>query len=765
MTVADKIIEFIIGNYKKILISILIIAIPMGYYTAIQKHVNQIDIYFEKDNPGLKFYKEFQKKYGNEEYCAIVFKQCDIFTNKNIEIIRKMSDRLQYLEGVQRVFSITEFFEAAGSGDSIRFQKIIPEKQLDMKELEKVKQKVLSNKIIIKNLISEDGKTVAILAEIIPLQEKQKKALLKKITGLSREIAGEEIELHFAGIPFVEIEMNILSQRDFWIFTPLIGFLIFIFIFFMLRNFFLTVICMVTLQITFVWSVGLYVFMGEDFNIVTSILGAILLAISIADSIHLLSQYKDDIQLGCDHIQAVKNSIKHVWLPCFFTSLTTAVGFFSFITSDIRPVKILGIFTSIGIMFAFFLTMTFLPVMLMFLKNRFDNLTILKIPKNISSMDQLYQKALFKLGGFVANNYKSIGALSIVVIFFSIMGLLKIRYETNTMNYLPDSNQCRKDLNFIEDNLGGSIPFALLIQAKSKEKDFTHPEGLKLIDHIQTNLMKEIRHFASSFSIADYFKQMNMAFNSGEEEYNRIPQNSDDILDFYELGEPEVLERIISSDFMEARLSFQAIAGTAEEAHEYFDYIITFMKKILKNDFTYQITGLSSLYLTMEENLKFSQIKSFLFAFVAIFFMMYFVCRNVPLTLITMIPNLFPIGITLGIMGWYDIPLDVSTIMIASVTIGIAVDDTIHFIVWFRRNILSGLDYKSSVIKTFKDVGKPIVITSIILFSGFFVLILGSLQPTRSFGVLTAFAMLFAVLGDLLILPALILIFKPRLSK
>ena len=185
------------------------------------------------------------------------------------------------------------------------------------------------------------------------------------------------------------------------------------------------------------------------------------------------------------------------------------------------------------------------------------------------------------------------------------------------------------------------------------------------------------------------------------------------------------------------------------------------MRKTLGDNFTYKFTGLSPLYLTMGENLQDSQIRSFLVAFCIILVMMYFVCRNIPLTIISMIPNIFPIMMTMGVMGWFDIPLDVATIMIASVVIGIAVDDTIHYITWYRRNIADGKGNGEALQKAFQDVGKPIIITSLVLSCGFLVLIMGTVRPTQTFGALTAFSMVAALLGDLLILPAIIRYFNP----
>jgi predicted RND superfamily exporter protein len=314
----------------------------------------------------------------------------------------------------------------------------------------------------------------------------------------------------------------------------------------------------------------------------------------------------------------------------------------------------------------------------------------------------------------------------------------------------------------IEKHFGGTIPFVMLIKSKTGN-DFSHPEAALMIDTIQTDLLREIRQFTGVFSIADYLKEFNKAFNGNDPSFYTIPENQTDIADAYELGDPEVLDRIIASDHKEVCMVFRSIWDSNEAAYKMNDHVETYMKSKLGNGYSYEHTGLSSLYLAMDKHIQESQLKSFLLAFIIIFFMMLFVCRNFKLSVISMIPNLFPIAVTLGIMGWFNIPLDVATTMIASVTIGIAVDDTIHFIAWLRRNYFRSHDVKAAIVQTFTDVGKPICITSLILFSGFFVLILGSVLPTKAFGVLTAFSMFFALLGDLFVLPALILIFKPKL--
>lgn len=768
-----KIADYVISHYKIVLAIVIILSVPLAVSFARQKFHNHVDIYFDAEDPDLLFYKRFQKTYGNEELGVIVFKCDDIFTPKNLAIVRDISKKLRSTEGIQRVFSLTETKEPVGRNDTIAFENIIPDADYNTLDLAAVKRRALANKTIGGNIISADGKTTAILFELVPLHDnEQKRRILLSVMEAARAIAGDAVQLRFAGVPIVEVEMNTLSRKDFLSFTPITFVLIFLVVWLMLRKISLSALCQVNLLTCLVWGIGFFSLAGETFNIVTTVMAPILLAISVADSIHILAHFREMYKLnGGNHVAAVHNTVRNVWLPCLFTSITTMAGFASFATSSIRPVRVMGVFTAIGVGFAFLLTMLFIPSVLMLLKKRL-NLSVSSNdvksdlpPSEIILKSDRFMNILLSICNFTVEHNRAMMAALAIIFIFSIYGMMQLKFETNTMNYLPPSNPIRQDITFIEENMGGTIPFVMLFTAKNPNKDFTQPESIKLLDEIQTHLRTVIPQFTHAFSIVDYFKEVHKAFNNGDEAFRKIPESRRDVLDYYELGEADVLDRIVSPNRREARISFLSRWDTNETAQRTHKYIVEYMAKTLGNDFTYKITGLSSMYLNMEFKLKASQRNSFIVALCIIFVMMYMVCRKFYLTSIAMIPNILPIAMTMGLMGWLNIPLDVSTIMIASVTLGIAVDDTIHLITWYTRNIAISQNRKEALLKTFRDVGKPVVITSVVLFMGFFVLILGTIKPTKAFGVLTAFSMLFALIGDLIFLPALLVFFKPKMAK
>ncbi len=760
----NKIIDFVVKHYLLVLFFLGVATLPFAYHYANQTYSNSIKVFFEDTDPDIVYYENFQEIFGNDESLVIAFSSPNIFSVETLNTIRKITEAADSVDGVQRVHSLTSTEIIIGDDGILDFELLVPEEELTPSIVETVKEKAIDYKAIQNRIISKDLKTTALIVLLEPIFSNVEKAVvINNLKNATQNAAGNDIKLHYAGSPCFDVEINDLTHKDNTRFTPITFFLIFIIVFWMLKNATLSVLGQFNIVIIVLWGIGLLIMCGNAINSVTVVIAPILLAISIADSIHILSHYKKIyINNGKQHVKAAGDAAKALWLPCLFTSLTTGIGYFSFLVSDVKPVKMVGIFTGIGVMIAFFMSVFFLPAILVAAQKIIEKSNLKKNAKDEAKAIR-FNKRLETLGAFVVKHYKSVAVISLCITLFIAFGITKIRYETDFATYLKESNITKKDLKYVEKHLSGTIPVELVITAKSGNNDFTHPESVKLVDRVQHDILEYMKNkYTSSSSIADYIKESHKAFNNGDENMYKLPDNKNDLIDYYEFADKEILEQMLSLDKKQTRISFASHFSSTDQAKRVQAFINSHVKSLLGDSFDYKFTGLSALYVTMDRNLKNSQMKSLGTAFVLIFIMMFFVCHNVKLTIISMIPNMFPIGVTLGIMGWYDIPLDVSTIMIASVTIGIAVDDTIHFITWFRRNRVAGMDTSTAIIKTFSDTGKPIIMTSIVLCSAYFVLITASVKPIISFGALAGLAMFFALIGDLFILPAVIMIFKPE---
>jgi len=763
-TFINTVINVILSRPRRILGVVMLFTLVFLYGFFQQSHNNHIEVFFESGDDRYATYQKFQEIFGNEEFSVVALEHRNLFTNEKLSIIRELTDALKRINGVDRVVSITNVEEFFGTEEAIMLRRIVPKERLSQAKLAAAKERALANRFVSDHILTPDAQMTAIHVELEALKEEAKRKTSYAILDTAKRIAGPHFDLYCSGPSFVEVEMNRLSEKDFKLFIPVILALIFILTVMLLRQFSLALLCEVNLLVILIWAVGFYVLCGEKFNIITNTMGAILLAIAIADSIHILSHLKETIRKNHSAmVPALKKTMRQVWFPCLFTSLTTGAGFLSFATSDIRPVAVLGIFTAVGVVLAFFLSMATLPPLIILNARRVAGaLAHIREKGPGPGRNDLFTLSLQCLGRFAVRWRWLLFVVSVGILILAVFGMARLRFETNTFNYLPAGNRIKSDFKVIEKHFGGTIPFIVWIKADAP-RAFENPQTVKQINTIQQHLLAENKDLTHAFSVVNYLKEFNQAINANEPAAYKVPDSRLDIADAYELGDPAVLDRIISLDHQEIALTFLSTWKSNEAGYRLHDQARRYLEKELGNGFAFHITGLSSLYLRMDKNLQEGQQRSFGMAFIIIFFVMLFVCRSFWLAVFSMLPNLFPIIMTLGLMGWFGIPLDVATTMIASVTIGIAVDDTIHFIAWLRRN--SGLkeDAGEAVIQTFADVGKPIVMTTLLLFCGFFVLILGSILPTKMFGMLTAFAMGFAMIGDMFVLAPLILIFKPKL--
>jgi len=483
-------INFVQNRPRITLLLVFIVSLPLAYYFIQQTHNNHVEIFFQPDDPLYVAYREFQETYGNEEFAVIAI-QGDIFRNKGLQIIRQMTSEIENISGVERVNSITNVEEFTGSEDTVFLEKFIPEGTLTGEQLEAARDRSYNNKVLRDSLLSDDGLMTALHVELESMSEQEKYKAVREIVRVSKSIAGTHFKLYCSGLTLVEVELNRLSESDFIMFIPVILVLIFLFTVILLRQLVLAVLCQLNLFVILIWGIGFFVLCGEKFNMVTTVLGAVLLAIAIADSIHILSHLQDRFQSnGSQVVPAIVDTIKHVWFPCLLTSLTTGAGFMSFTASDIRPVSILGFFTAISVMFAFLLSVTALPAMLIVLKRRVARSFEKKMRKRKPSINnERFMHALSAIGSFTIRQKTGLFTLFLITTVIAAAGIAQIKFETNTMKYLPDDNPFKSDLAIIEKHFGGTIPFVILIKSESGN-DFSHPEAVRMIDTIQTDLLR-----------------------------------------------------------------------------------------------------------------------------------------------------------------------------------------------------------------------------------------------------------------------------------
>jgi len=558
------------------------------------------------------------------------------------------------------------------------------------------------------------------------------------------------------------------------VFTTEVSFLTLMSIGFIVITFYLlfrsvrSVLSAVAIVVTaIVWTLGICGWVGATMTLMITIIIFLTLTVGVADAVHLLSGYMYMRQEGLSHGRAVREVFRTSGPACFLTSITTMIGLLSLLVIPIVPLKIFGIFSGIGVFLAFLFTLLILPLTL-----PTGETAPRQDPRGNTS--HWVQRLIRRLEPLV---YKAPMGVSIIFLMasgFFFWGVTMIRVDTNVGQLISPNNPIRQNMDVVEENIGGTMNMEILVETGASD-GLKDPELLKTIDVLQGYLENSQGEFVvSTYSLADAVKESFKALNEDRMEMYRIPQNRPMLaqtLLLFEGAAPEDREKLVTDDFANARISVRI---RNRGSFEYIPFMTDVQRQIhrlfspLKSnypDLEVRITGVFALTMKLADFVSWSQIKSFSLALGVISILFIFVFRSVKGGLISIIPNLFPILTAFGMMGFLGYSLDLDTLLVAPIAIGIAVDDTVHFLTRYRMEQLAGAEPRLAVKHTFREVGQAMVFTSVILSAGFLMFTFCQHIGLSHFGLLSATAILSAVISDLFFLPRLCILTDLRFGN
>jgi len=701
---------------------------------------------------------DYREQFESEEFVVLVFKSGDLFTPESLSTIQRLTRGLEGVDSVERVTSLTNVEEIRTMADGA--VEVVPlvgeESPVDPRMREALRERVLSNPLYVDNLISGDGTTTAIYGTVNDRDLATRRRIQEEVEALVQE---EKVRsgnrFYISGSVILDAEFERTSEQDNITFTVVTSLMIVFVLYLLYRNLTGILLPVVVVSLATAWTLGLYGLAGHKLNMLTIMLPAVILAISVADAVHLMCQYNDEHLDGArSRKEALVRTLGKVGKPCLFTSLTTAIGFGSFAVSKIVPVRYQGIYIALGILLAFVLTVTLLPALLSWIR-------VPKISHRKKERGDWVSRGLEGAMRVVGRYSRIILVVGVLVLVVSLVGMSRIKRETNSIEFFKKSSPLRVALEFIERNLTGV--FSLEIALEGPADSIKDPEVLKKVEALR-RIIEESPEAGKTLHLNDLVMEMNRAMHEGEDRFYAIPKTREEVAQYlllYEMSGGETLDTLVNMDYSLSRLSVRCTVMTAERAKEMMEELRQVLDGMFKGPVRARITGVIPVWVKLDTYLLTSQIKSFSIAAVGIFIMMCIQFRSVRVGLLSMIPNLLPIVVTMGIMGWTGIRLDTATIMITSVALGIAVDDTIHFLSRFKMELEACGDYDKAIHATIQSVGRAIVFTSIILFWGFISLTLGHFKPTVYFGFLTSLTMVVALIGDIFLLPVLLKLLRP----
>jgi len=574
---------------------------------------------------------------------------------------------------------------------------------------------------------------------------------------LNRSAAAEHLQFYPVGNPVImKFFADVFTTEVSLLTLASIGFIILTF--YLLFRSVRSVLSAVAIVVTaIVWTLGICGWVGATMTLMVTIIIFLTLTVGVADAVHLLSGYMYMRQEGMVHDQAVREVFRTSGPACFLTSITTMIGLLSLLVVPIVPLKVFGLFSGLGVFLAFVFTLLILPLTMSAEKGSppkgKTEYKSHRVQRMIRRLEPLATKAPLTV---------SIGFFAAAILFF--WGVTMIRVDTNIGQLISPRNIIRQNMDDVEKNIGGSMNMEILVETGVTD-GLKDPEILQTMGDLQAYL--ETAHsdlVVSTYSLSDAVKESFKALNEDRPEMYRIPETRPMLaqtLLLFEGAAPEDRTKLVTDDYENARISVRI---RNRGSYEYMPYMADVQRRIdilfslLKTaypDLKVRITGVFALTMKLADFVSWSQIKSFSLALAVISILFIFVFRSIKGGLISIVPNLFPILTAFGMMGFMGYSLDLDTLLVAPIAIGIAVDDTIHFLSRYRMEQMAGAEPKQAVKHTFREVGQAMVFTTVILSAGFLMFTFSQHNGLSHFGLLSATAIISAVISDLFFLPRL----------
>jgi len=753
----ERCVPWILRARWPTLIVVALLSALAGAFTARITVDTSLDTWFVEDDAALVRYREFRRQFGEDEFIVLAVEADDVFTPPVLQEVDRLTKAAADIPGVRRARSVTNVKVPRRAGRTVRIEPLALRLPDSPEEAAELRQRATSHPMIGGTLVSEDGRAAAIVVQLGRECDRfaEKAAVVQALRELQQEpVPGATIRL--AGSPVINEAISRYTRRDLSTLTPVSFLIAALCILLLFRRLAVPAIAMAVVGLATLWVLGLVGLLGWQINLLTPVLVMIILVVGVADSIHIFAAYFQALDGTRTPGAALHRALGHVLLPCLVTSLTTMAGFLSLLSSDLQPIRRFGMLAALGAGLAFLLSVFLIPAAIQLVpagaRRRAGPFS------GPSPMDRL----LHVLGRPTRRSSVAVMLVSLLIVVPSAWSIQYLGVTANPMNYFEPDDRVRRDVEAIERNLGGAASLEFLV--RTPDGGMTNLEVLHKLDQFGEWLetLPSVTRVDSLPGLLRNIDRMEDADREG-----RLPRSPIGLLatlNALEMAAPELLASRVRNDYSLGRISVRVKAADADKLAALAPKIEDVVRnKINGPNLRVLPTGFVILMDEMRTYLIRSQITSVLIAFGTITLVLLLLFRSWKLALFSLIPNLVPIVLGLALMVVLDIQLDPGTVMIATIALGLVVDDTCHFLVRLRRHVSEGVEVAEAIDLTMQQTGRPIILSSLILAAGFSALLIGSFHPTICFGLVSAFVLLMALVADLVVLPAALVVLRPRL--
>ena len=709
--------------------------------------------FFHADDPLILDFDKFERQFGNDSSVVLaVHSPSGIFDVETTELLKTLTEEMWTVPEVIRVDSLTNYNWVHADGDELIVEPFIPDDiPLSAKLLKARKKTALKHEILPRYLVSEDAKTSMIFAAIKPGLERppNSTAIVGAVRELKKKYQTGDHQLYISGGPAVTLGFKEASQEDLILNAAVLG-VTTILLGLLLRSFWGITLSLAVVFMSVICGFAIGGWLSVEITNITVILPQIMVAIGVADSVHILVGFFQAMSQGYTRQQAAEYSLLKNFMPTLITSITTAVGFLTFLSADLKPIVGLGIMAGSGTLVAWIFTYLVLGALLFLLPIKRQVLPPERTAASIAHArwmtDLLARYRTPVLAGF--------GALCVFSLFFA----LKNTVNSDPFKYFREGFPLRVANDFIEEHVGGARGVELSIDT-GREEGIKDPAFLKKVEKFQA-WIDELPHVTRTISIVDILKMTNRSLNGDAPKAYILPSKRNTVaqeLFLYQMSLPQgmnINDRItIKNDSL--RLT---VLWTIKTSNEVTQQIAEIEAKGQEMGLAVSATGKNRIWLSMNAYVVNAFILSLTLALFLISVILSIFFRSLSIGLLAMVPNAVPLVIGGGVLYALNKPLDIGVALVTAVCLGIAVDDTIHVLSNYIRLTQEGKTDREAVIDILGTTGPALVTTSAILVLAFGTLAFGTFVPTIYFGLMTAIILSVALVTDLTFLPAMLLI-------
>jgi len=705
----------------------------------------------EDDLPAKLFYDKTRRIFGSDETLIITVAAADVFTPDIFNSVVRMTRRIKEIPGVRDVLSLANAVDIRSVEDDLDISPFASGLEDGSTTLAGIRERVLGNPVYAGNLVSKAGDATALVVYFDDISDLQyiRGGIHEKIQHIIEEERGDA-KTFITGTPFFKVAMAKILIKDLLWTPPLITAILVVILALAFRSIIGIIAPLLTVAIGVILTLGTITALGYSLSMISVLVPPLMMILGFTYAVHVTSEYLHlSRQPNQDKDQtATRQTLQHMVLPVALTGLTTIAGFVAMMTNPIKAVQEFGIFAAIGVIYVSILSITFTPALLKVLDRKGGT----RMPAAQRTSLQGFDRFVDWIALYDLKHRNLIFVVSTSLFLLALAGMTRIHISTESItNFSPDS-EVRRGFDIVNDKLGGANNFYIVFEGSQRDA-FKEPANLRLLQELQSWLVAQ-PEIGSTLSIVDYLMLINQALHDNDPAYHVIPDSKRLITQLLFLSASEELDRIVDSRYQMTNLVVRSRVINSDRMTGLVERIQAHLAE-LPGHIKATVTGNPVLISQTLSDIIVGQARSVGLALVFVYLILAVMFMSQRIGFVALLPNILPVAVYFGSLGFFGISLNPSTSLIAPMVLGIAIDDTIHYFSRFNREVHQHADDRKATVLAMKAVGRPVTLTSVGLCLGFLVLMTSELRMQAQVGIMASYSLAIAWLCDFMLTPAL----------